>query len=205
MSLWFLLAGIVIGIAVAAPIGPVNVICIQKAMRNGFLGAFLIGLGAAVGDTVFGAIAAFGLSSISDWLLTIERWLSIIGGIILIGMGFFAWRSRPRLTGEEQSSRDIAHGAAATFALTITNPITAIGFVALFTSIGISRASATADAASVVVGVFLGSALWWLFICKVAHSVRERMSDRHLLWINRSSAILIWVFAGLSLIKSATV
>lgn len=204
MSLWFLLVGIVIGIAVAAPIGPVNVICIHKAMRNGILCAFLVGLGAAAGDTLFGAVAAFGLSTLSSALMSIERWLALGGAVILVIMGVITWRTHPHLTDPVPLSRDIAHGMAATFALTITNPMTALGFVALFTSVGFTRTESPVDAATIVGGVFLGSALWWLFISRVAYSIRGRLSDRHLDMINRGSAILIWGFALMALVKGIT-
>lgn len=201
MDFWFLIAGIAIGLAVAAPIGPVNVICIQKAIRNGAWGAFFIGLGAAVGDSIFGAVAAFGLTTIQSFLVEIERWLAVVGCAVLVVMGIFAWRSHPHLTTAVQTPRDIAHAAAATFVLTITNPITAIGFVALFTSAGLTHDASAGNAATVVLGVFLGSALWWMFISLVAHSIRERLSDHHLLMINRSSAVLIWIFAALVPLK----
>ncbi|MDA5193162.1 LysE family translocator [Govanella unica] len=201
MDFWFLVAGIAIGLAVAAPIGPVNIICIQKTIRNGFWGAFVVGLGAAVGDTIFGAMAAFGLTTIQSVLVQFESWLAVIGCLVLVGMGVLAWRSHPHLTQSVQTPRDIAHAALATFVLTITNPITALGFVALFTSAGLTRDASSGDAATIVLGVFLGSALWWLFICRVAHSIRERLSDSHLLRINRASAVLIWIFAALVPLK----
>lgn len=201
MGVWFLLVGVAIGLAVAAPIGPVNVICIQRAMRGGAFGAFVVGLGAAFGDAIFGAVAAFGLTTVSSFLFSIERALGVVGGIVLIAMGIFAWRSRPHLSAPEPTPRDFAHGAAATFVLTITNPITALGFVAFFTSVGFTRTSSRADAATIVLGVFLGSALWWFLISRIAQSVRGRLSDRHLLLINRGSAVVIWLFGGAALVK----
>lgn len=204
MSLWFLAVGIVIGIAVAAPVGPVNVICIQKAMRNGVRCAFLVGLGAAAGDTLFGAVAAFGLSSLSSLLMSVERWLALGGAVILAVMGFVTWRSHPHLSDPVPLSRDITHGMAATFALTITNPMTALAFVALFTSVGFTRTESLGDAATIVGGVFLGSALWWLFLSWAADTISGRLSDRHLDLINHGSAILIWGFAVVALVKGIT-
>lgn len=201
MNFWFLVAGIAVGLVVAAPIGPVNVICIQKAIRNGAWVAFFIGLGAAVGDSIFGAVAAFGLTTIQSFLVEIERVLAIVGCTVLVVMGIFAWRSHPHLATSVQTPRDVAHAAVATFVLTITNPITAIGFVALFTSIGLTHDASAGDAATVVLGVFLGSALWWFFISRMAHAVRDRLSDAHLLLINRTSAVLIWIFAALVPLK----
>lgn len=204
MSWWFLVAGIAIGIAVAAPIGPVNVICIQRAIRSGFWPAFFTGLGAACGDTLFGIIAAFGLSTVSSALMKAQMWLAISGAVMLLIMGFVAWRSKPHLTRVPATSRDILHAAMATFALTITNPITALGFVALFTSIGLTRSASMGEAATAVAGVAIGSVLWWVFICRMAYSIRERLADGHLLLINRGTAIVIWGFAAFSLYKAFT-
>lgn len=202
MSFWFLIAGMAIGVAVAAPIGPVNVICIQRAIRSGYGNAFLVGLGAAVGDSVFGAVAAFGLTSVMLMFAQVEQWLALVGCLILVGMGVIAWRSHPHFEQTEQSPRDVIHGMLGTFMLTITNPITAIGFVALFTSVGLTKDASHGDAATIVLGVFLGSALWWLMIGGIAHSIREKLSDKHLLRINRGSAVLIWVFAALVPLRS---
>lgn len=205
MSFWFLAVGAVIGVLVAAPVGPVNVICIQRAMRKGALEGFLVGLGAALGDTLFGAVAAFGLSSVSDMLMTIERWLALGGAVILLVMGIITWRSHPHLTDPVPRTRDTIHGAIATFALTISNPLTALGFIALFTSVGFTRTDSTGDAATIVAGVFIGSALWWLVISRIAQMVRGRLSDDHLTMINRGSAILIWGFAAWALVKGLTI
>ena len=203
MSLWFLAVGAVIGVLVAAPVGPVNVICIQRAIRKGALEGFLVGMGAAAGDTLFATVAAFGLSSISAMLLTIERWLAFGGALILLVMGIVTWRSHPHLTDPVPRARDIFRGIVATFALTISNPLTALGFIALFTSVGFTRTDSAGDAATIVAGVFLGSALWWLVICRIAQMVRGRLSDHHLTLINRGSAILIWAFAAWALVKGA--
>lgn len=202
-EVWQLVAGLVIGILVAAPIGPVNVICIQRTMKDGPARAFVVGLGAAIGDTVFGTVAALGLATIAALLMAHEAWFQLVGGIVLITMGFYAWRSHPHLDDPVPSVGDVARGMLGTFLLTISNPITALGFIALFTSVGVGMTGELGAAARLVVGVFFGSALWWLAITQLANLVRGRLNDDHLWWINRGSAILVWGFGGVSLVRAA--
>ncbi|RMF11016.1 MAG: LysE family translocator [Alphaproteobacteria bacterium] len=202
-ELWQIVAGVVIGVLVAAPIGPVNVICIQRTMQSGPGSAFLVGLGAAVGDSLFGALAALGLASISRALIAHQAWFEMVGGVILIAMGFYAWRSHPHLDDPVPTTGDLARGALATFTLTISNPITALGFVALFTSAGVGRTGDHGEALRLVLGVFAGSALWWATITRLSAMVRDRMNDTHLWWINRGSAVIVWGFGAVSLVKAA--
>lgn len=198
------LMGIVIGLAVAAPIGPVNVICIQKAMKNGVAGAFLVGLGAAVGDAVFGALAAFGVGAVTSFVAVHASWFEGMGAFILLVMGYVSWRASPHLSDPVPSAGDVARGALATFSLTLSNPITALGFVALIAGIGLSRDMTMLAAAQLTAGVFAGSALWWLFISNVAGAIRHRLDDRHLLYINRGSAVMVWGFAVVAAVRAVS-
>ena len=201
-EVWQILVGIVVGVLVAAPIGPVNVICIQRTMKTGPGCAFVVGLGAAAGDSLFGALAALGLTTISAALIAHQAWFEAVGGLVLIVMGFYAWRSHPHLDDPVPTTGDMAKGALGTFLLTISNPITALGFVALFTSAGVGRTGDVFEAMRLVAGVFIGSALWWLTITRLAAVVRGRLNDTHLWWINRGSAILVWGFGAFSLAKA---
>ncbi|MEX1148094.1 MAG: LysE family transporter [Sphingomonadales bacterium] len=200
-ELWQVMAGLVIGLLVAAPIGPVNVICIQRTLKDGPGHGFVIGLGAAVGDAVFGLVAALGLVTISALLVAHEAWFQTAGGLVLIVMGLYAWRAHPHLDDVVPSTGDTARGMAGTFVLTVSNPITALGFVALFTSAGVGLSGEIREAARLVAGVFAGSALWWLIVTRLAALVRDRLHDNHLWWINRGSAILVWIFAAVSLAR----
>lgn len=202
-EVWQLIVGIAVGLLVAAPIGPVNVICIQRTLKSGPGRAFIVGLGAATGDSVFGALSALGLASISAALIAHQAWFEAVGGVVLIAMGFYAWRSHPHLDDPVPTTGDVARGALGTFALTISNPLTALGFVALFTSAGVGRTGNHWEAARLVAGVFTGSALWWLTITRLAAMVRDRLSDNHLWWINRGSAVIVWAFGAVSLIEAA--
>lgn len=191
-------SGMAIGIAVAAPIGPVNLIVIRRALRLGRLVGFLSGMGAATGDAVFAAIAAFGLTAAIDFVLRYELVIQFFGGCFLIGLGLRTFFAHPHL---EWESSDTQYGAlartfASTFALTITNPATMLGFLAIFGGIaGLSGPDeGYGHAAVLVLSVFLGSALWWLGLSQLIGLFRHRMNDRLLEILNRVSGGLIATF-----------
>ncbi len=203
MELWGIEAlwrGLMIGIAVAAPIGPVNLICIHRTISRGRLNALMAGQGAAMGDSVFAVIAAFGLTAVSgfvtDWQVTIQ----IIGGVILIGMGIRTLLSdplRPVAKGDD-SALDILKVIAATFSLTITNPATLFGFAAIFAGVGGIVGGDTGEkaadygyATTLVIGVWAGSTLWWLFITNLAALLRDRAEHGWLMVVQRVSGAII--------------
>ncbi len=201
-EIWQIIVGVVIGILVAAPIGPVNVICIHRTLKTGPGRAFLVGLGAATGDSLFGAVAALGLTTVSSALISHQAWFELAGGVVLIAMGFYAWRSHPHLSDPDPTTGDVARVALGTFMLTISNPITALGFVALFTSAGVGRTGDPLEALRLVAGVFSGSALWWFSITRLTAMVHGRLNDNHLWWINRGSAVIVWAFGAVSLVQA---
>ncbi len=201
---YHLITGMIVGLAVAAPIGPVNIICIQKAVRKGFISAFIVGLGAAFGDSLFGAIAALGLTVVTDFVAIHTSWFEGVGAVVLLFMGWLSWRAHPHLTDPVPSAGDMLRGLAGTFMLTITNPMTALGFIALFAGMGLSRDLNRPEVATLVAGVFIGSGLWWLFISRLASAFRSRLADQHLVYINRGSAVMIWGFAGIAAVRALT-
>lgn len=207
--LTLLVSGILVGIAVAAPIGPVNLICIRRALRYGWLNGFLAGLGAAAGDGIFAIIAAFGVTAALDFMQSNEVWLQSIGGVFLIGMGAKTWFSHPHLveaepTGSPEGPKDhdlegLLAGVTSSFFLTITNPATMLGFVAIFGSIAGFTLGGTdyVRATELVIAVILGSALWWAALTSFVAYFRKYMNDKTLEKINRGSAALIGVLGVL--------
>jgi len=200
----FFVRGLAIGLAIAAPVGPIGLLCIRRALAGGFPLGFLTGLGAAAADGFYGAVAAFGLTAVSGFLLAQQRWLALVGGIALIWLGLATARRRP-------VSRDAAAAAApapgpartesllgafvSTAALTLANPATILSFLAVFAGLGLAAdtdGAPMAEAGLLVAGVFLGSALWWLFLAGMAAALRRQMPPGALAWINRlSGAVLI--------------
>ena len=191
----FLLRGLLIGIAVAAPVGPVNVLCMQRTLAHGPVNGLVSGLGAAFADALFGAMAAFGLTAVADFLIGQQYWMRALGGAFLLGLGVRIFLSRPRGRGGEERDSNLGQAVSTTFLLTITNPMTILAFVAIFAGTGLARADGDyMGAAVLVLGVFLGSALWWLVLSTFIGLVRHRLDDRAMAWINRGSGALIFTF-----------
>ena len=199
--------GVAIGLAVAAPIGPVNLIVIRRTLRYGQLNGFLSGSGAAVGDAIFAAIAAFGITAAMDFVIRVETLLQIVGGGFLLFLGLRTWLARPHFS---EAPAEVQGGAMAavfvtTFLLTITNPATMLGFIAIFG--GVAGLAGAGDdyghAATVVLAVMAGSALWWAGLAGFVSLFRSRMNDELLHLVNKVSGGLIAVFGIVVLARAA--
>ena len=200
--------GLVMGVAIAAPVGPIGVLCIRQTLNHGLLTGLASGLGAATADGIYGSIAGFGLSAISDLLVTQKLLLKTIGGLFLCYLGVKTFLTatqtqiEPNNTGDHRSvapltsRRPLLQAYGATLALTLTNPTTILLFTALFAGLGIvNQGDNTAGTALMIVsGVFCGSALWWLTLSSGIAYFRRRFSLKVMGWVNRLSGIIISAF-----------
>ncbi len=197
MSIVFLIKGILLGIAIAAPVGPVGVLCIRRTLRYGRFSGFCSGLGAAVADTVFGVIAAYGLTFVSDFLVARKIWIHLIGSIFLITLGlrtFFSTKVKIQTT--PMIHKNLLADFVSAFFLTLTNPLTVFGFLAIFAGMGLGKTGAHEymDAFWLVCGIFIGSCIWWLILSEGITFFRERISEKIMLWVNRCAGTLIIAF-----------
>jgi threonine/homoserine/homoserine lactone efflux protein len=200
MLLLFLLKGVVVGIIIAVPVGPVGVLCVRRTIFQGKLAGFVSGLGAATADAIFGFIAAFGLTFVSDWLIGYQQWLGIAGGCYLLYLGGSALLAKLETKLDaERDTETILRDFVSTFALTLTNPITILAFLGIFSALGLSGQGATSERAAILVlGVWSGSLLWWLALSFGLGVIFRSFEPRHLAWINRASGtILLLSGAGL--------
>jgi threonine/homoserine/homoserine lactone efflux protein len=197
MDLTFLLRGLVIGFSIAAPVGPIGVLCVRRTLADGRASGLVSGLGAASADACYGFIAAFGLTFISTFLIDQKLWLHLIGGAFLCYLGirtFLAPPAAPAQTSNTEN-RSLVAAYTSTLFLTLTNPMTIISFAAIFAGLGLASTRGDyATAAVLVVGVFLGSAAWWLLLSGGVALLRSRIDLRALQWVNRFSGILITAF-----------
>ena len=194
--------GIIIGLSVAAPVGPMGVLCIRRTVTRGSLNGFVSGLGIATADACFAAVAAFGLTSISNLLVDNQSWIRLIGGLFLCYLGFKTLTSRAwsgEATDEISDNRGLIGAYCSTFGLTLTNPTTIISFAAIFAGFGVAEPGI--GAISLVLGVFLGSALWWLSLALGMGRLRLRFGPVQVIWINRLSGAVIFGFGGLALVS----
>jgi len=193
------LRAFIIGISIAAPVGPIGVLCIRRTLANGKAAGFVSGLGAASADMVYGAIAAFGLSAITNLLVENAIWLRIIGGIFLLYLGIKTFLEKPTDKAAQAVQGNLLSMYTSTFFLTITNPMTIISFVAIFA--GTMLGQATGSPLVMVAGVFTGSAVWWLGLSFGVGILRERLTQTHMTWINRVSGAIIIVFGLFALLN----
>ena len=192
--------GALLGFSIAAPVGPIGVLCIRRTLAEGRMTGLATGLGAAAADGVYGAIAALGLTWITSLLVHQQNWIRALGGAFLLWLGVTTFLARPAERAADSSAGGIAAAFATTFALTLTNPMTILSFVAVFAGLGLGAgASASPGAAlSLVLGVVLGSAAWWLLLSAGVDLLRARFDERGLSWVNRISGTVITAFGLLA-------
>jgi threonine/homoserine/homoserine lactone efflux protein len=194
---------LIIGFSIAAPVGPIGVLCIRRTLAHGRTVGLLTGLGAATADGLYGAIAAFGLTALTEILIGHEQLLRLLGGVFLAYLGlktFFAPASRSPYTSD---SEGLLSAYGSTLVLTITNPLTIISFSAIFAGLGLgSERRDLLSACATVLGVFSGSALWWLGLSSAVSLLRDRVTSAGLRWVNRLSGSVIIAFAVWALLNS---
>ena len=202
----FLVRGLIIGFSIAAPVGPIGVLCIQRTLGKGRIYGLLSGLGAATADSAYGLIAGFGLTFISSFLIGQQLWIRLIGGVFLLYLGLRTILSRPAQREREQPTtirgESLLAAYVSTLFLTLTNPLTILSFAAIFAGIGAGGANRSyISAAVLVLGVFLGSALWWVILSSGVSILRTKLNTQALRWVNRISGVIIITFGVLALLS----
>ena len=202
MELSFLIQGIIIGFSIAAPVGPIGVLCMRRTLAEGALCGFVSGLGAATADAVYGSIAGLGLTLVSSVLIAHNGWIRLLGGLFLCWLGARTFLSKPSDRQAIVTERSLIGAFASTFALTLTNPMTILSFGAIFAGLGIGNARGNYVLAGLLVlGVFLGSALWWLTLSGTVGLVRSRFDQRSLRWVNRIAGAIIVAFGLVAMLS----
>jgi threonine/homoserine/homoserine lactone efflux protein len=191
--------GLLIGFSIAAPVGPIGVLCIRRTLADGRGMGLAVGLGAATADAVYGAIAGFGLTAISTLLVRQQGVLRVVGGLFLCYLGVRTFLARPADRPAQARGAGLAGAFVATLGLTLTNPATILSFVAVFAGLGIAGAASWREATVLVGGVFLGSALWWLLLSGTVGVLRSRVDAAALRWINRFSGLVLGTFGIVAL------
>jgi threonine/homoserine/homoserine lactone efflux protein len=200
------LAGLGIGVLMAAPIGPVNVLVIQRAVSRGFWGGLAAGLGAVLGDGVLAAIAAFSVAAISDVMVAYGELIQLIGGVLLIGFGIALLLCRPVLmTPAHERSHILEHTGIIpqTFVLTVTNPGAILGMAAMIGGLGslIGGLNTNLEALILVASVMGGSLLWWLGLSELIATIRHRLTEGRLNAINRIAGVVLTAFGAALIVE----
>jgi threonine/homoserine/homoserine lactone efflux protein len=194
-----IIRGLIAGLGISAPVGPVNILCISKAVSKGRRAALLSGLGAGAADTIYGSIAAFSISYVIHFLVREEFWIRLVGGSLLIAIGILYYFRRPQSLEktEEASGSDFLHA----FFLTLTNPTTVLSFLAVLAALGMGGYRGWFSL-YLVAGIFTGSMAWWTFLALVASRFKNRVDDRSMLWMNRIAGFAIGGFGIVTVILS---
>ncbi len=210
---YILIQGIVFGFFLALPVGPVGVLCVQRTLSQGRMHGLISGLGAAFGDALYGAVAAFGISAVEDWITGHQGALRLVGGIVLLLLALRTVvsmvRHRPVSSERDEKIRrriethSLVNDFISTFMLAITNPITFIAFAGLLATLGFTEAGRSIGNASILVlGVFAGSALWWIALSSTASLFRPFVDGSYQVWMDRIVALVLAGFGIYALLTS---
>lgn len=203
MDIVFLLRGLIIGFSIAAPVGPIGVLCIRRTLAEGRASGLVSGLGAATADAIYGCIAGFGITFISNFLVSQQGWLRLLGGTFLLYLGLKTLFTKPAEQAAVAEETGLIGSYASTLFLTLTNPMTIISFAAIFAGLGLANTSANYGSAGILVlGVFIGSALWWLVLSGSVGILREKINFHGLQWVNRISGLIILTFGLFALVSA---
>jgi threonine/homoserine/homoserine lactone efflux protein len=191
--------GFLLGFAIAAPVGPIGLLCIQRTLNQGQWIGLASGLGAATADAFYGTIAAFGLTLVSSFLIEQQFWLALVGGLFLCYLGVRTFLAGPAQAAAAGEAHGFGSAYLSTFLLTVTNPMTILAFVAIFAGAGLAATGGDTTAAGLLVlGVFLGSAAWWSLLSGGVALLRSHISTGVLLWVNRAAGAILVIFGVLA-------
>ena len=197
MELLLFCKSMLLGLAVAAPLGPIGVLCISRALERGFWAGVAGGLGTALADAIYASLAAIGFSTLTATLATLAPWLKLAGGLFMLWLGWKSLRSNLRRASEPARTsefRGLSGTIAATFLLTLTNPVTIFSFAALFAGLGLTDSPGATNALAVVAGVFLGSLLWWFLLSGGVALAQQRLPEGFSLCVSRMSGVILMGF-----------
>lgn len=202
MDITYLAQGIVIGFSIAAPVGPIGILCIQRSLTDGQRVGLISGLGAATADAVYGLIAGLGLAVVTNLLMGGQMWLRLIGGAFLLYLGVRTLVTTPAAQSAAviHQGRGLINAYLSTFILTLTNPLTILSFAAIFAGLGaVENTRGRGDTFYLVAGVFSGSALWWLTLSTLAAWLGRRFAAQNLRWLNWLSGTVLIAFGVVAL------
>lgn len=202
MDAGFFLRGLLFGFSIAATVGPMFLLCVQRTLQKGYLYGLISGMGIATADGVYGAIAGFGLTVVTTFLVSEQVWIRLVGGIFLIYLGIRTFLTKPAERAAEARAGNFLGAYLSTLGLTLTNPLTILSFAAIFAGIGVGSTGGNYVAALLIVtGVLLGSASWWLVLTSVLSLLRGKFTTEWLRWLNRGSGAIIAIFGIVALVS----
>jgi threonine/homoserine/homoserine lactone efflux protein len=202
MILALFVKGLVIGFVIAAPVGPINIMCVRRTIVHGRLAGFASGLGAAIADTILGALAIFGMAFLTEFLISERFWLALGGAIFLVVLGIRALTKPPPKLVSARDPTSLIGDFTSTLLLTLSNPITILSFFGIFAAFGVHPDEMIGpDDWATLLGVFSGAMLWWMIVIGLAGMFRGRFTVTGLIWANRITGIVMLAFAAMVLVE----
>jgi threonine/homoserine/homoserine lactone efflux protein len=196
--------GFVIGFIIAAPVGPINIMCVRRTIVHGRLAGLVSGCGAAMAYTVLGAIAIFGLAFLSEFLIGERFWLAVGGALFLTVLGIRSLTKPPPKLVSGRDPTNLVGDFTSTFVLTLSNPITILSFFGIFAAFGVHPDERIGpDDWAALLGVLAGSTAWWLTLIGLAGMFHGRFTVSGLVWANRITGVVMLVFAAVVLFEAA--
>ena len=200
-GLWLLSKGFVAGLAIAVPVGPVNVLCASRTLRNGRMSGLVSGFGAATADTMYGAIAGFSITFLIQFLEREQFWIRVIGGLLLVAIGVLYFRKPAQAVDPSAEDAVAQHSDyASTLLLTLTNPTTVLSFLAVLAGLGMGAHRLWWLTFLLVGGIFCGSMLWWVTLVLMVNRFRDRFDQRAMRIMNRVAGLAIGGFGVATLL-----
>ncbi|MEY3297243.1 MAG: putative amino acid efflux protein YcgF [Cyanobacteriota bacterium] len=197
MTGWMtVLKGMGLGLAIAAPVGPIGLLCIRRSLTQGQWVGLATGLGAATADGLYGGIAGLGLTALADVLMAQAQLFTLLGGLFLCYLGWATARTAPATEAAPPTGRGLLGAYGSTFLLTLTNPATILSFFVMFAGLGTPEPG---GALALVLGVFMGSALWWVCLSWGVTFFRPHLTPTRLIWVNRLAGAAIFAFGSVAL------
>jgi threonine/homoserine/homoserine lactone efflux protein len=194
IGLWLLSKGLMAGLAIAVPVGPVNVLCASRTLSKGRLSGLMSGLGAATADALYGGIAGFSITFLIEFLEREEFWIRVIGGVLLVSIGVMYFRKPAQAASVGGEDRSVHSDFSSSLLLTLTNPTTVLSFVAVLAGLGMGGQRAWWLTFLLVGGIFCGSMLWWVILVLLVNRFRDRFDRQAVRWMNRIAGLAIGGF-----------
>lgn len=199
LSILLFAKGLLLGLAIAAPLGPIGALCISRTLERGFWAGVAGGLGTALADGAYALMAAAGFAVFASVLDVISLPLRLLGGLFLLWLGWKSFQPKPPVVAATVGARDLLSTTAATFVLTVTNPATILSFAAIFAGLGLAEAGEGLEAGVVVAGVFAGSLAWWFFLSGTVALLHKRLPQGFATWVSRISGGVMVLFGLVAL------
>jgi threonine/homoserine/homoserine lactone efflux protein len=194
IGLWLLSKGLMAGLAIAVPVGPVNVLCASRTLSRGRLSGLMSGLGAATADALYGGIAGFSITFLIEFLEREEFWIRVIGGLLLVGIGVMYFRKPGQAPNPQVKDGSSHSDFSSSLLLTLTNPTTVLSFVAVLAGLGMGGQRPWWLTFLLVGGIFCGSMLWWVILVLLVNRFRNRFDRQAVRWMNRIAGLAIGGF-----------